>query len=107
MKHFEISVLRHIRFAGLRKTINRTTTFNRMNIFDSKVRDILKILWKRGEISPLYHNILLPVGRSLCYNRDQIFTSRKAVIRDKRVRDNESTVVVQLVVINYHLVNLA
>ena len=32
MKHFEISVLRHIRFMELRKTINRTTTFNRMNL---------------------------------------------------------------------------
>ena len=36
MKYFEISVeisvLRHIRFAELRKTINRTTTFNRMNL---------------------------------------------------------------------------
>ena len=31
MKHFEISVLRHTRFAELRKTINPTTTFNRMN----------------------------------------------------------------------------
>ena len=68
MKHFEISVLRHIRFVELRKTINQTTTFNRMNLkFDSQVRDILKILWKRGEIAPkVFHNILLPVGRSLC-----------------------------------------
>ena len=68
MKHFEISVLRHIRFAELRKTINPTTTFNRMNLkFDSQVGDILKILWKRGEIAPkaLFHNILLLVGRSL------------------------------------------
>ena len=32
IKHFEISVLRHIRFAEMRKTINRTTTFNRMNM---------------------------------------------------------------------------
>ena len=32
MKHFEISVLRHIRFAELRKTINQTTTFNKMNL---------------------------------------------------------------------------
>ena len=31
-KHFEISVLRHIRFVELRKTINQTTTFNRMNM---------------------------------------------------------------------------
>ena len=30
MKHFEISVLRHTRFAELRKAINRTT-FNIMN----------------------------------------------------------------------------
>ena len=67
MKHFEISVLRHIRFAELRKTINPTTTFNRMNRkFDTQVGDILKILWKRGEIAPLFHNILLLVGKSLC-----------------------------------------
>ena len=32
MKHFEIPVLRHIRFAELRKTTNRTTTFNKMNM---------------------------------------------------------------------------
>ena len=63
MKRFEIFVLRHIRFAELRKTLNPTTTFNRMNLsFDSQVRDILKILWKIG----IFHNILLPVGGSLC-----------------------------------------
>ena len=32
MKHFEISVLRHIRFVELTKTIIRTTIFNRMNM---------------------------------------------------------------------------
>ena len=32
MKHFEIFLLRHIRFAELGKTINRRTTFNRMNM---------------------------------------------------------------------------
>ena len=32
MKHFEISILRHIRFAELRKTINRTNILNRMNM---------------------------------------------------------------------------
>ena len=30
--HFEISVPRHIRFAELKKTLNRTTTFNKMNM---------------------------------------------------------------------------
>ena len=77
MKHFDISVLRHIRFAERRKTINRTNTLNRMNMnLAPKLRDILKILWKRGAISPLFRNILLPSGSSLCLNRDQIFTSR-------------------------------
>ena len=32
MKHFKISILRHIRFAEMRKTINRTTTFNIMTM---------------------------------------------------------------------------
>ena len=44
---------------------------------------IMKIMWKRGEIAPLFHNILLPVVRFSCLNRDQIFTLRLAVIRDK------------------------
>ena len=32
LKHFKISVPRHIRFAELRKTLNRTTTFNKLNM---------------------------------------------------------------------------
>ena len=43
-----------------------------------------------GAISPLFHNILLPVIRFSCLGRDHIFTSRYAVIQDKRVRDSES-----------------
>ena len=66
MKQFEISVPRHIRFAELRKTINRTTTFNRMYLTPK-----LEIYWKYcgkelGAISPLFHHSLLPVSRSLC-----------------------------------------
>ena len=56
----------------------------------------LEIYWKYCEKeeklflrSSLFHNILLPVVRSLCYNRDQIFTSRWAGFWDKRGRDNE------------------
>ena len=41
-------------------------------------------------MSPLIHNILLPDVRFLCLNKDQIFSSRYAVIRDNRSRDNES-----------------
>ena len=51
VKYFEISVLRHIRFAELRKILIRLTTFNKyMCNWTLEVRDILKILWKRGEI---------------------------------------------------------
>ena len=52
-KYFEISVPRHIRFAELRKKLIRLTTFNKyMCNWTLEVRDILKILWKRGEIAP-------------------------------------------------------
>ena len=53
LKHFEISVPRHTRFAELRKTINRTVTVNKgICNLTPEVRDILKILWKREEIAP-------------------------------------------------------
>ena len=56
----------------------RTTTFNKyLCNWILKIWDILKILWKRGEIAPtLFHNILLPIVRFLSLGRDQIFTSR-------------------------------
>ena len=37
----------------------------------------------------LFHNILIPVVRSSCLNRDQIFNGW-AVIRDKPSQDNDS-----------------
>ena len=76
MKYFEISVSRHIRSAELRKKIIRTTTFNRYICnWTLELRDILKILLKRGEIA-LFHNFFLPVVTFSCVGRDQIFTSR-------------------------------
>ena len=49
LKYFEISVLRHIRFAELGEKLIRLTTFNKyMCNWTLKVRNILKILWKRG-----------------------------------------------------------
>ena len=56
--------------------------------------DTLKILWKRGEIaleqfllfSTIFSYLLLEFHVEY---RDHIFTSRYAVIQDKRVRDNE------------------
>ena len=53
LKYFEISIVRHIRFAELRKKLIRLTTFNKyMCNWTLKIRDKLKILWKRGEIAP-------------------------------------------------------
>ena len=53
LKYFEISVVRHIRFAELRKKLIRLTTFNKyMCNWTLKFRYKLKILWKRGEIAP-------------------------------------------------------
>ena len=41
-----------------------------------EIIDLLKIVWKRRAISPLFHNILLPVVRFPCWNRDQNLSSR-------------------------------
>ena len=85
LKYFEIFVLRHIRFAELRNfKINRITTFYKcISNFTPEVGKIIieNIVEKRrncslGAISPLFHNILLPVVRHSCLNRDQIFTLR-------------------------------
>ena len=60
----------------------RLTTFNKYICnWTFEVRDILKILWKRGEIAPneqflLFSTIILHVFRFSCLGRDQIFTSR-------------------------------
>ena len=46
LKYFETSVLRHIRFAELRKKLIRLTTFNKYMCNGTlEVGDILKILW--------------------------------------------------------------
>ena len=53
LKHFEISVPRLIRVERVRKTINWTTTFNKWICnLTPEVRNIYKIMWKRGKIAP-------------------------------------------------------
>ena len=80
----------------IEEKIIRTTTFNKYICnWTLEVTDILKILWKRGEIalrsnSSSFPQYFLPVVRFSCLGKDQIFTSRQAVIRDKRGRDNKS-----------------
>ena len=64
LKYFEISILRHIRFAELREKLIRLTTFNKcMCNWTLEVRDILKNIVEKkrncslGAISPIFHNI--------------------------------------------------
>ena len=57
------------------------TTFNKLiGNWTFEVRNILKILWKRGEIAPSNFSSFLQyfpsVVRFSCIGRDQIFTSR-------------------------------
>ena len=81
LKYFEISIPWHIGFSELRKKI-RTTTFNKYICnLTPELRDILKILWKRGEIAPqeqflLFSTTFLLVVRFSCLGSNQIFTSR-------------------------------
>ena len=52
LKYLEISVLRHIRFADFGKKVNGTTRFHKWICnLTFECRNILKILWKRGEIA--------------------------------------------------------
>ena len=47
---------------GNEKNNKSNSTFNKWICNSTpEIRDILKILWKRGAISPLFHNILIPV----------------------------------------------
>ena len=67
----------------IEEKLNLTTTFNKSicNLTPEVKRYIKNIVEKRrnyslGAISPLFHNVLLPVIRFSCLSRDQIFTSR-------------------------------
>ena len=66
----------------IEEKIIRTTTFKKYICnWTPEVRYSKNIVEKRrncslGTISPLFHNIFLPVVRFSCLDRDQIFTSR-------------------------------
>ena len=63
------------------RKMNRTTTFHKWVCnLTPEVKDIMKILWKRGgAISPHFHNILLPVVRFPC------LTGTRFSLRDKQL----------------------
>ena len=79
LKHSEISVLRHIRFAELRKIqIEQPNFTNKYVIWLLKLKIYTENIVENGRraISPLIHNILLPEVRFPCLKKDQIFSSR-------------------------------
>ena len=88
----------------------RTTTFNiyvigllKLEIYWKycrKEEKYWKYCSKEEKLLLLFSTIFLPVVRFSCLSRNKIFTSRQAVIQDKRGRDNES----QLYVFNNHMV---
>ena len=87
-KHFEISVARYIRVAELRKTTDRTKTFNKWICnLPPEVTDILKILWKRGEIAPAPEEQFLLFSTIFCYLLLDFYvkTGTKFSLRDKRL----------------------
>ena len=67
----------------IEEKLNRTTTFNKCICnWTLEIRDILKILWKKGEIapfSPLFHNILLSIVRFY------LSAGTRFSLRDKRL----------------------
>ena len=83
LKHFEISILRHIRFSELRKIQIAQPDFKNKYVIillylEIYIKNIVgkgrNCTW--GAISPLIHNILLPDVKLICLNKDQIFSSR-------------------------------
>ena len=86
MKQFEISVLRHIRFADSGKQlIEQPPLTEWICNLTPKLRDILKILWKRGEIAPkeqflLFSTIFYCLLVDLC-----VKTGTRFSFRDKRL----------------------
>ena len=89
LKHFWDIHTSTYQICRIEEKINRTTALHKWTCnLTPEVRDILKILWKRGEISSFSQYFIVICFP--CLNRDQIFTSRWAVIRDKQIRDNKS-----------------
>ena len=86
LKHFEISVPRHIRVERVRKTINWTTTFNKWICnLTPEVRNIYKIMWKRGEIAPLEQFLLFSTIFCYLFLDFHVETGTRISLRYKRL----------------------
>ena len=86
LKHFEISVVRHIRFAELRKIPIEQPNFTNEHIIDSfSQKYVLKILWNRGEIAPEEQFLLLFTIFSYLMLDFYVKTRIGFSLRDKRL----------------------
>ena len=86
LKHFEIPVPWNIRVAEVRKAINRTTTFNKwIGNLTPEDKDILKILWKRGEIAPQEQFLLFSTIFCYLFLDFHIKTGTRISLRDERL----------------------
>ena len=90
LKHFEISVPRNIRVAEVKKTINRTITFNK---WVCKLTPELQTYWKycgKEEQFLLFSTILCYIFLDFYVKTGTRISLRdKRVVRDNRGRDNE------------------
>ena len=81
-KHFEISVFRHIRFAVLRKKQYELPNFTNDYVIGLlKLEIYMENIVEKGEIAPqeqflLFSTIFCNLISDLCYNKDQVFSSR-------------------------------
>ena len=85
LKHFEISVLRHIRFEVLNKKQFEQPNFTNDCNLTPLVRNILKILLKRGEIAPQEQFLLFSTIFCNLILDFFVKTGTRFSLRDKRL----------------------
>ena len=86
LKHFEISVPRDVRVAEVRKTINWIATFNKWICYLTlEVRNMYKIMWKRGEIAPEEQFLLFSTIFSYLFLDFHVKTGTRISLRYKRL----------------------
>ena len=86
LKYFKISVPRHnYQICRIEEKINQTTIFHKWICnLTPEVRDILKILWKRGEIAPEEQFLLFSTIFCYLLLDFHVKTGTRISIRDKR-----------------------
>ena len=85
-KHFEISVLRHIRFIVLRKKQSEQSNFSNDYVIGLLLLEIyIEILWKRREIAPQEQFLLFSTIFCILILVFYVETRTRFSLRDKRL----------------------